>query len=217
MKTTLIFYIILALLIILPLVLLNLRKFKIRRPGEKPRANKPRIITIGVLSVLIALFLGGLYQFTLSYQPMLAAERYCMQLGQLLNGSITREEFNAATADEASYDPEKKAAVEQLLNSLPQDAQNLRFQLGNEITPKYYESETDYFTEVTDRDDEMPVYIIADFDGLDDITGFTLLIRRTEYRCYIEDIYPTTPEALEYAQTKKLMRGENVAEWFSIQ
>ncbi|MGI6169045.1 MAG: hypothetical protein ACOYI4_04915 [Christensenellales bacterium] len=218
MKTTLLFYIVLALLIILPLILLNARKFTIRQPGEKPRANLPRILTIGIASILIALFLGGLYQFTLNYQPMLVAERYSMQLGKLLHGSITLDEFRASTAEDTAYDPEKQGAMEALLDTLPQDVQNLRFQLGNEITPRYYESEPDHFAEVKDRDSNMPVYIIADFEGIDNITGFTLLMRRhTDYHCYVEDLYITSPETLEYAQTTKLMRGENVAEWFTIQ
>ena len=217
MQTTLGFYLVFALIIVLPLLLFNLRKFVTMDEDGVRHVHKIRICVVSVLSVVVILFSIGLYNFTLHYQPMLVAERYVSEFGKLRLGQTSLEEFEAATAEYTDY-AENEAEVAEFLQNASTGNSTYRFQIGDEITNRYYvDTNDEVFQAVENPEEGYTVYIgiLAEVDG--NTENYLLLIRRPEdNHCRVENIYTIDDEGMEYLKGQKLMRGDLVSKWFEV-
>ncbi|MHB1314877.1 MAG: hypothetical protein ACYCX2_05240 [Christensenellales bacterium] len=220
MLTATLFYIALTLMLVCPLVLFNIKKFKKKEPGKSPRPNIFRILTVFALSVLIIVFMYSLCLFSYGYQALLVGERYMNEFGRLRTGSVSREEFYENTADLAAYDQQKYGDLVIFIASVPADAASFSYQLSDEVLPKYFENEPAIFKEVAKNEsaEEEAETIYLFINGKTDADeAYLVLMRRENYQWKVEDFYPTTQEAIEYAKgANRFLRGDKVVKWFTV-
>ena len=217
MQTTFWFYVVFALIFILPLVLFNIKKFRKKDKHGKYYPNIVRIVVVSVLTVLIVLFSVGTYNFTIKYQPMIVAERYFTEFGRLVTGRISQEEFKQNTSGYVEYGEGLEEDIDQLLEDSVNTGSTLRFQIGNEITAKYYTDTNDeLFQPVSNGSDDNPLYIgiHAELDG--ESADYLMLVRKVDTTSMIENIYKIDAEGMEYLKSKNLMRGDLVSKWFEV-
>lgn len=166
MQATLWFYIIVGLLTIVPLILFNINRVFVRKKPEPMKINWVRGVVILLLCGVIGTFLFSAYSATLHGRYEIALERVATEHAQVLLGQKTAEEFktflreNGTDRIEASFETFE-------VDVLAQDAE-IRFQLGNQCTPKYWtEWEGMELKNPNAAEGELPVYI---WQGKDEIT-----------------------------------------------
>lgn len=165
MKETVIIYIIIWLLVVVPLILFNLRRMFHREPPEhKLRIRWKFFSIIAVVFVLSSVFLYFSAVNTLTARYEIATERYVTVHANYLLGNTTEQEWEQQTAQLETSDYAAHHSDTSLgsYNS----AQTVKFQIGDRIVPKYYQDE-DVFPQTDIIDDENPVYVmyLIDIDG----------------------------------------------------
>ncbi len=193
-------FLFLWLIIVAPLVLLNLKKFRIKREGEASRLNWLRIIIVCVLFVAISAFALSLYNFTVGYQAQLALEK---QLSQQL------EQIRTGECNEGPlYDAVK---------SFGGPEGKLFAQYGEKIAPKYAIGELPGAADL-DEQDSNTVYMALRLAPAEK-SRYQLLLARlhlVENVWQLESLYAGDAELESYLISKKLLYEDHVSPWRAL-
>ncbi len=187
-------------IIVAPLVLLNLKKFRIKRDGEAPRPNWLRIIIVCALFVAISAFALSLYRFSLGYQAQLALEnQLSQQMEQIRRGECTEGPLYDAV--QAFGGPETK----------------LLAQYGEKIAPKYAIGELPG-SQGLQEDDEDIAYMALRLAPADQSQHLLLLARLhlVDNVWQMESLYAGDAEMEAYLIGKKLLYEDHVSPWRTL-
>ena len=158
MKTTLTVYIVMWLLVVVPLICFNIRKIVAKQPQDHSvRIRWKTLILVSVTAVLATCFLFAAYQITIQTRYEIASERFINEHCDYLLGNSTQEQFLSKTA--ALTTQEYQETFDQMEFGSYQSANEVRFQIGDWIIPKYYQDEG-VFPPTEILDDENPVYLV---------------------------------------------------------
>ncbi len=161
MQTTLTIYIVIAVLFLLPLVGLNIRRIWVKKAGEATVFNLGRCIGISLISVICLLFLYGSYRTTLTNRPEIALEKIAQAHAKLSLGISSQDEFSAYLNSIS----DAQMVVD--LEPVPAATGNkVRFQLSKRCLPKYWKDKETFFIP-SQIEDENPIYMsyFLEIDG----------------------------------------------------
>lgn len=213
MLTATLFYVVLTLMLVAPLILFNVKKFQKKEPGKPARPNVVRIVTVFVLSAFIIVFMYSLCVFSYDYQALLVGERYMNEFGKMRTGSLTKEEFLRSTASLTQYDPAKYDEFVLYLESVPHDADSFSYQMSDEIVEKKFLAEPSIFRAPASGAEAVYLLINGKTDSPE---ACLVLLRRENYAWKVEDFYPATQEIVDFARKNSFLRGDQVVKWFTV-
>lgn len=178
MKTTLMIYILMGFLFLVPLIGFNIRKIWVKKAPDPVRFNLPRFIVILLLNALILTFLVTAYQQTMKNRPEIAAEKLAIQHGDVLLGQQSWEDFKAFVKENGT---ENAAAVlEEMTPLSPVDGlTRIPLQISKWCIPKYW-VDNESFEQVPILSDENPVYMMYRMQIGDEEFYYVFRMRKTE-------------------------------------
>jgi len=159
MQTAKFIYILMWALFIVPLIGFNVKRLSEKKYGEKRSIKWGFIAFIAALCVFISVFLLFAYKVTLDTRYELAAERYIDLHAEYVTGQLTYDEYISQSALLETPDADTAAFTDALANTKDSPKESVRFQIGNWITPQYYQDDESFpKTEVVDANN--PVFVI---------------------------------------------------------
>ena len=93
MKATLILYIVMGALFLVPLILFNIRRIFVRKPPAPLKINWGRGLFVVLFSAFLVFFLVCAYRTTMESRYEIAAERIAEQHASMLAGNQSAEDF----------------------------------------------------------------------------------------------------------------------------
>lgn len=158
MKTTLMIYILMGFLFLVPLIGFNIRKIWVKKAPDPVKFNLPRFIVILLLSVFILVFLVVAYHQTMKNRPEIAAEKLAIQHGDVLLGRQSWEDFKAFVTENGTENV--SAVLENMTPVQPiENTTTIPFQISKWSIPKYW-VDNESFEQVAVISDENPVYMM---------------------------------------------------------
>ena len=157
MKTTLIIYIALWVLTVIPLITFNIKRMRVKNPPDPPHVNVRFTVIICVLAVFITGFLFMAYKDTINTRYEIAAERYITQHAEYLVGNTDEKGFLNSTKNMRTDSYDTSGLSEVLGKS--GSAKTAKFQIGSWIIPKYYK-DNPHFPKAEVKGDQNPVYLV---------------------------------------------------------
>lgn len=175
MQTTLMIYILMGILFLVPLIGFNIRKIWVKKAPDPVKFNLPRFIVILLLCVLILVFLVVAYQQTMKNRPEIAAEKLAVQHGNVLMGQQNWDDFKNFVEENGT---ENMAVVLDEMEPIkPIDGiTSIPLQISKWCTPKYWVDD-ESFEQVEVLSDENPVYMMymMQIDGQDVYYAFRIV------------------------------------------
>ena len=153
MKNTLIIYITMGVLFIVPLVLFNIRKIWVCRPPNPIKFKLGRLVFVTLVTAFIVVFLVTAYNMTLTNRYEIWTERIAEQQAETIVGGKSMSEFrdyviaNGTQNVTASFDA----------TEFPDygDVKSVRFQMTDS-----YGVDMEGFEQVQAISDENPIYVV---------------------------------------------------------
>jgi len=144
---------------IVPLLGFNIKRLSAKKYGEKRKIKWGFITFITILVACITVFLIVAYNMTLNTRYELAAERYVDLHAQYATGKLTYDEYISKSVLLQTPDADTAAFTDTLKSAGNAAPKSLRVQIGNWITPKYYQEYKSY-PKVEAIDAENPVFVL---------------------------------------------------------
>ena len=164
MQTTIVIYLVMWVLLIVPLLGFNMKRMSEKKLGMKRRIKWGSVVIFASITILISVFLLYAYKVTIETRYELAAERYIDLHAECVTGRISYDQFLEESASMLTDNSDTRAMQEQLSSSANVSTrQPVRFQIGSWITPKYYQG-NDIFPDTKVIDANNPVFLIYLFD-----------------------------------------------------
>lgn len=209
MKTTLIVYLIFWLMIVVPLICFNIKKMWIKEPGEHRRFNWKVFITVAVVFVLTSAFLFSAYRVTTRVRYEITAEKYLMLQGEHLTGSrpVEQLENELKAMQTTEYNTEDQAIFSYA------SANQVRFQIGDQITAKY--AAKGYLPEPDEAERENTIYTICllDIDGRQ-AYYYLRMIRQSDDTWKIDSVAVATEEQI--LANQKTFANKETGIWYTV-
>ncbi len=213
MQTTLLIYVVIWVLIVVPLVGFNVKRTYVKRYPDKPKIRWGYCAFLAGLSLLLSLFLFGAYQVTISSRYELAAER-CIDIhAEYLAGKIDYDEYmdraracRTPEADTTDFDNELSSE-----NGIA--TSGIRFQISSWIIPKYYQDD-DAFPKTDVIDANNPVYVLYLMDDHSKQTYYTLRMIKESDGWKIDYQAPATEAQIKAA--KSALPSQVNGQWFTV-
>lgn len=156
MKTTLMIYIAMGVLTVVPLLLYNIRKIWVKKPPEPVKFNPVRCVVIVAIAAFIVTFLVNSYHATLRNRYEIATERVAQLHAEVLTGQKTEQDFWDFLKENGSSTLQQDAAVDLLA---PGQADSVQFMLSSACRPQLWQGK-DGFEQVTTQSNESPLYLM---------------------------------------------------------
>ncbi len=210
MQATLLFYIVVGVLTVVPLLLFNIRRVFVNKKPEPMKINWVRGAVILLLCGFIVFFLVSAYNATLHERYEIALERVATSHAELLLGKQDEAGFKQFLTENGTED--LTASLETLSVGAPSAADEVRFQLSMQCVPKYWEG-VEGFDQVPVIDAENPVYLmyLLEYDGAQHYYAVRLV--NTEERGWL---YDWIGDASEQQQKVIKMPTQKNGKWYSI-
>lgn len=216
MKTTLLIYIAMGILFVVPLILFNIKKIWVRKPPNPVKFKLSRFIVITVLSVFILTFLITAYNETLKNRYEICAERMAEKQAEVIVGKCSISDFrnyvikNGTDNVAASFD----AAT---FSQYP-GVSSVKFQFTSSITPNIWKDK-DYFEQVPVADNEdSPIYVLYMIQSGDtqDFYMIRLVSTASGWKYdWVGNETDTQKQKLNSSQSFKLPNDNG--KWFTVQ
>jgi len=215
MQTTLLVYIALWILIILPLAILCIRKLFIRKIGEKTRLRLGVLIVSILLAVGVTAFLAASYAYTVESRYELAAERYVNLHAQYRVGIVSEEEYIAAATPIRGTNPDDPgfASFDEALFAAGENRASVRFQTSSWIIPKYF-TDNEAFPKTDVIDENNPVFVVYLLDDGVSQTYYILRMQRVGTSWQVTYQAEATDEQLDAAQSA--LPSQKNGQWFTV-
>ena len=162
MQTTILIYLVIWVLLIVPLLGFNIKRMSEKKFGMKRRIKWGAVIIFASMTILISGFLLYAYKVTVETRYELAAERYIDLHAEYAVGQITYDQFLEKSVPMLTTNADT-TAIKAQLSSTVSNKQAVRFQIGSWITPKHYQADG-IFPETEAIDANNPVFLIYLFD-----------------------------------------------------
>lgn len=210
MKETLLIYIVIGVLFIVPLLAFNVRRIFVKKAPDPLKINVVRGVVILLLAGFIAFFLVEAYGYTIHNRYEIAIERVAEKHGEYLTGRITQEDFRAFLEENGTE--RVLETFDQADLSVPAQADQVRFQLSSQYTPKYWQ-DNEAFEQTDVVDGENPVYAMYLLQVGDQKEYFVIRMRQTKERGWI---YEWFGNASEEQQGAIRMPTEKNGKWYTV-
>ena len=223
MQTAKFIYILMWALFIVPLIGFNVKRFSVKKYGEKRSIKWGFIAFLTALCVFISVFLLFAYKMTVDTRYELAAEKYIDLHAEYVTGQLTYDEYITQSGSMRTADADTGAISQELANIQDTSKESVRFQIGNWITPKYFQDDENFpKTEVIDDDNPVFLVYLLDMGSPDTVSD-----DETTLKYYLIEMVwsddggweiayhaPATDEQLESA--KKNLPSLINGKWFDI-
>ena len=177
MKNTLIIYITMGVLFIVPLILFNLRKIWVRKPPAGVNFYPVRIAFVVIASVLSVVFLVSAYQATLKNRYEIATERLAEKQAQVIIGTVSDTDFRNFVLENGTENVAKSFDETDFPDYGP--LKSVRLQLSNSCTPKYWKDVLGFDqTEVIS--DGNPIYVMYVLEAGDRLDYYVARLVKTD-------------------------------------
>lgn len=210
MQATLMFYIVVGVLTIVPLLAFNVKRVFVCKKPEPMKINWVRGVVILLLTALIGLFLFSAYNATLHERYEIALERVATEHAELVLGKQDAEAFKQFVTENGTDGV--KASLASMNFGTPANNAEVRFQLSMQCVPKYWEG-VEGFEQVPVLGAENPVYLmyLLEYDGAQQYYAIRLV--NDEERGWL---YDWIGEASEQQQTVIKMPTQKNGKWYSV-
>ena len=209
MKTTLMIFVLMGILFIVPLILFNIRKIWVKKPPEPVKFNPVRFTVITMLSVFIVVFLVTAYNATLKNRYEIALEKLAEQHAAAIVGNQTMEDFEAFLLENGTEYME--GSLDKMDFPDYGDVSEARFQLSNWCIPRYW-SENEAFEQVPVLGDENPVYILYRMTAGERNDLFLVRMRNTDDGWKYDTIEMATEEQIQEIKAPR----EKTGKWYTV-
>ncbi len=209
MKATLILYIVMGCLFVIPLVLFNIRKIWVRKPPNPVQFKWGRCTFVVLFSAFIVFFLVCAYRSTMANRYEIPTEKLATKHAQMITGEISLTEFRQFVVDNgtesvaASFDATDWSAFS--------SADEVRFQFSNWYIPRYWEGE-EGFEGVEVLGDENPVYLQYLLQVGEQQAYYVLRLRNTEEGWKYDWVGNATEEHSDVIKMPSQINGK----WYTV-
>lgn len=214
MKTTLIVYIVIGVLFIVPLILFNLRRIFVRKPPAPMKINWGRAAFVVLLSGFLAFFLVCSYNTTIASRYEIATEKIADMHAQMLTEQVSADEFRTFVTENGT-----ELVGESLENAdltdLPGGQEEVRFQLGNRMTPRYWEDE-DAFPHTEVLGDESPVYLMYKLEAGGETRFYTIRLRQVDGGWKYDWFGNATQEQIDAMDSGRYLPNAQNGKWYMV-
>lgn len=217
MKTTLIVYILIGALFLVPLFLFNIRRIFVRKPPAPMKINGGRAAFVLLFSAFLVFFLVNAYHVTISSRYEIIAEKIADMHAQMRMGQISVEEFQTFVKDNGT-----ELVGESLEHMDFSDETNqaagpklVRFQLGNRMTPNYWEKD-DAFPKAKILGDESPIYLLYKMEQGSDTRFYTLRLRQIDGGWQYDWLGNATQEQIDSMNKGRYLPNEKNGKWYIV-
>ena len=162
MQTALILYIVFWFMVIVPLVLFNLKRIRVKNSDGSGRIKWGFLSAILAIAVLLTVFICSSYQMTVRTRYELAAERFVEYHAKYLTGHLSYEEYIAETA---ALRGGSEAPSQEVLDVPGVDLLKARFQIGDWMTPSKYDGVEGFPETVVLNTENNPVFLFYTVDN----------------------------------------------------
>lgn len=210
MQATLMFYIVVGVLTIVPLLAFNVKRVFVCKTPEPMKINWVRGVVIILLAALIGVFLFSAYNATLHERYEIALERVATAHSELLLGKQNADAFEQFVTENGT--DSVKTSLDAMEYGTPASGTQIRFQLSMQCVPKYWEG-VEGFEQVPVLGTENPVYLmyLLEYDGVQHYYAVRLV--NDEERGWL---YDWIGEASEQQQTVIKMPTQKNGKWYSV-
>lgn len=177
MKNTMIVYITMGLLTVVPLILFNIRKIWVRRPPEPLKFRPVRFCVILLLCAALIGFLVLSYNTTLENRYEIALERLAEKHGEMLKGSTSAEELRAFVMEHGTEQVAESFDAATL--GAAGSGSTVRFQLSDRSLPKYW-TDVPEFDQPAQVENENPIYAMYVLESNDELQYFAVRMTMTD-------------------------------------
>lgn len=205
MKTTLVIYITMGILFVVPLILFNIKKIWVRRPPNPVKFKLSRFIVITVLSLFIIAFLVTAYSETMRNRYEIWTEKIAEKQSEVLLGKCSVSDFrnfvvkNGTDSAAASFDTTAFPGAG--------NYSSVSFQFTGSVTPSIWGGK-DYFEQVPYNDGaDNPIYVLYMIDTGDSEDYYVIRLIKTDSGWkydYIGNETETQKNKLNSTQSYKL-------------
>ena len=215
MKTTLIMYTLMGVLFLVPLILFNIRRFFVRKAPEPMKIHWGRVAFVVLFSAFIVVFLVTSCQTTLRTRYEITLEKIAEAHGQVLTGQTSAEDFRSFVIANGT-DNVKASLDEADLTDLPVGSDEVRFQLGNSMNPRYWQ---DYsaFEQVDVIGDNNPIYLVYRMKAGGKTGHYTVRLRRVGDRWKYDWFGNATEEQVSIMTKQRYLSGEESGKWYPVE
>ena len=214
MKATLILYIVMGALFLVPLILFNIRRIFVRKPPAPMKINWSRGLFLLVFSAFLVFFLVCAYRTTLESRYEIAVERIAEQHASMLTGDQTAEAFRKYVQDNGTEQVSESLEAADLTD-LPVNGSQARFQISNWLTPKYWE-EDDAYAKTEKLGDENPVYVMYRMESGGQRKLYTVRMRKTDDGWKYDWFGNATEEQIKSMEKGRRLPQETNGKWYTI-
>lgn len=215
MKATLILYIVMGALFLVPLILFNIRRIFVRKPPAPLKINWGRGLFVVLFSAFLVFFLVCAYRTTMESRYEIAAERIAEQHASMLAGNQSAEDFRQYVLDNGTEDVSESLRAADLTD-LPVAGDQARFQISSWLTPKYWE-EDDAYAQTEKLGDENPVYIMYRMEAGGQRKLYTVRMRKTDDGWKYDWFGNATEEQIKSMEKGRRLPSENNGKWHVVQ
>ncbi|MCL2489008.1 MAG: hypothetical protein FWE80_10025 [Oscillospiraceae bacterium] len=157
MTNTIIIYIALGILTVIPLFLFNIRRIWVRKPPEPPRFNLPRFCVITAICAVIIAFLYTAAETTFRIRFEITTERLARSFCEMIIGESSEEEFYGFVEEHGTE--KVRQSLEKLEYPDIARGKNMYFQISEQCIPKYWQN-VEGFEQVPVIGEENPLYVM---------------------------------------------------------
>lgn len=209
MKTTLMIYIVIGVLTVVPLLLYNIRKIWVKNPPEPVHFKPVRCGVILLIAAFIVTFLTCSYQATLRNRYEIALQDLAAQHAQVLTGQQSEADFLRFIEEHSTASGKESAAKVDLKAAGTGDT--AAFQLSSACRPPYWKDK-EGFEQVDVDDSDSPLYLMYRIKVGETMTSYALRLRQTEEGWKYDWIGEANEQQQDIIEMPSILNGK----WYTV-
>lgn len=209
MKTTLMIYIVIGVLTVVPLLLYNIRKIWVKNPPEPVHFKPVRCVVILLIAAFIVTFLTCSYQATLRNRYEIALQNVAEQHAQVLTGQQSEEDFYRFFEEHGTAAGKESVAKIDLKAAGTGDT--VAFQLSSACRPQYWKDK-EGFEQVDIENSDNPLYLMYRIKVEDKLTYYALRVRQTDDGWKYDWIGEANDQQQKAIEMPSVLNGK----WFTV-
>lgn len=176
MNTTLMIYVVIGVLTVVPLLLYNIRKIWVKNPPEPVRFRPARCVVIVLIAAFIVTFLTCAYQATLRNRYEISLQNLATQHARLLTGQQSETEFRRFIEENGT--DAVSASLEQADLMAVGTADTVEFQLSSACRPQIWQGK-EGFEQAEVESSDNPLYLMYRLKAGEKQAFYALRLRQT--------------------------------------
>lgn len=209
MKTTLMIYIAMGVLTVVPLLLYNIRKIWVKNPPEPVRFKPVRCVVIVAIAAFIVVFLVNGYHATLRNRYEIALERVAEMHAEVLTGQQTEQAFwdflKENGTDAIRENLEKTTLTE------PGEGATVQFQLSSACRPQLWRNK-EGFPQVETQGSDSPLYLMYRMKAGGESRYYALRLAQTDEGWKYDWFGKATEQQIKTIEIPSELNGK----WYTV-